>query len=193
MLNVLRRINLTTMSALSLAVLATLALAAPSGARAAYQLGDTVADFTLLEPHGGPVSLSDFAGQVVLINFFATWCPPCNDEVPLLQEMFLTYRARGFTILGVDLLEPATTVAPWVQSFGLTYPVVLAPDWTLFQLFPVAGGLPYNAVVDQNGVLRYARYGIDLEALENLVRELLPEEPVPAAPASLDHLKALFR
>lgn len=175
------------------AALFVLASALPPGALAAYQLGDQVDEFTLLDPAGAPVSLSDFAGQIVLINFFATWCPPCNDEVPLLQAMHQAYRDQGFTVLGVDLLENPAVVAAWAQSFDLTYPIVISPDWTLFQQFPMAGGFPYNAVIDQNGVLRYAQYGINLEAIENLVRELLPEDPVAATPSTFGRVKTLYR
>jgi cytochrome c biogenesis protein CcmG/thiol:disulfide interchange protein DsbE len=176
-----------------LGALVALALLTATPALATYEIGDTVDDFTLLDLQGLPVSLSDFSGNVVLINFFATWCPPCNDEVPLLQAMYEDKSDRGLVILGIDQLEDPDTVAPWVQLNGLTYPIVLATDWTLFELFPQAGGFPYNAVIDQNGVLRYAQLGINIEGIEEVVEELLPTDPVATLPTSFDTLKSLYR
>ena len=60
----------------------------PLTAMGTYELGDTVEDFTLPDLDGNPVSLYDFQGDVILLNFFATWCPPCNDESPILEENF---------------------------------------------------------------------------------------------------------
>ena len=176
-----------------LAVTIAMSLLAAGPVQAAYEVGDSVDDFTLLNSQGAPVSLSDFSGQVILINFFATWCPPCNDEVPLLQQMYQIYQSQGFTILGVDLLEDGALVADWVQANGLTYPIVLAPDWETFLLFPNAGGFPYNALIDRQGVLRYSQYGINMDEIETLVQELLVEDPVATAPATIDAVKALYR
>ena len=176
-----------------LAIIISLSLAVAGPAQANYEVGSSVDDFTLLDLQGAPVSLSDFSGQVILINFFATWCPPCNDEVPLLQTMYQTYQTQGLTILGVDLLEDAALVADWVQTNGLTYPIVLSPDWDTFLLFPNAGGFPYNALIDRQGVLRYSQYGINMEEIETLVQELLVEDPVATAPVTIDSVKALYR
>lgn len=175
----------------TIALTLTLLLTAPA-VQATYELGDVVQDFTLLTPGGQPVSLSDFSEQVVLINFFATWCPPCNEEVPMLQDLYQTHRDLGFAVLGIDLLEDPQVVATWAESFGLTYPLVMATDWGLFQLFPQAGGFPYNAVVDQEGVLRYAGYGINMDEITDLVQELLLD-PVPTSSSSFSAVKALYR
>lgn len=180
------------MKALSVVII-SLAILLVGPALANNQIGSPVGDFTLLDLQGFPVSLSDFSGQVVLINFFATWCPPCNEEVPLLQEMYLTYQSQGLVILGIDLLEDGALVADWVQANGLTYPIVLAPDWELFQLFPEAGGFPYNALIDRQGVLHYSQYGINMEEIETLIQELLEQDPVAAAPTTIDAVKALYR
>jgi cytochrome c biogenesis protein CcmG/thiol:disulfide interchange protein DsbE len=170
-----------------------LLVAITPAALAQYQVGDTIDDFTLLDPNGQPVRLSDFAGDVILINFFATWCPPCNEEAPLLQEMYTGYRDQGLAILGIDLLEDPVVVSGWAQSFGLTYPIAMSPDWSLFQLFPGAGGFPYNAVLDRSGVLRYGEYGINMEVITGLVEDLLLEDPVAADPAAFGAVKALYR
>lgn len=171
-----------------------LALWAAGPVSASYDLGDTVEDFTLLDTQGQPVHLYDFQGQVILLNFFATWCPPCNEEAPVLeQDFWQEYQAAGFTVLAVDLLEQDWVVADWVEELGLTYPTVLAPDWDVFRSYPQAGGIPYNAVIDQDLMLRYSQYGFDHEELTELVEDLLGLNPVPAAGSSLGAIKALFR
>lgn len=180
------------MKATSIAIW-TLVLLTACPVLADFQVGEPVDDFTLLDLQGNPVSLSDFSGQVVLINFFATWCPPCNEEVPLLEEMWQNNRDQGFVVLGIDLLENPALVADWVQFHTLTYPIVISPDWSLFQLFPQAGGFPYNAVVDQVGVLQYAQYGINMEEINEQVQGLLLVEPVAKAPTSFGAIKALYR
>lgn len=174
-------------------LLLALLLMGPGSARAAFEIGDPVDDFTLSDLAGGTASLSDFEGQVVLINFFATWCPPCNEEVPLLQNMWEGYEEHGLIIWGIDLLEDPALVADWVAQMGLTYPIALAPDWSVFQLFPGAGGFPYNAVIDRNGVLRYGQYGINMQEITELVQELLLEDPVASQPATFSAVKALYR
>ncbi len=176
----------------TLALLA-LFLGAVPAALATYQLGDTVDDFALPDLDGQPVHLADFQGHVIVINFFATWCPPCNEEAPLLQELYTEYREAGLTILGVDLLEDPALVAGWAQQKGLSYPIVLAANWDLFREFPMAGGFPYNAVIDPAGVLRYSQYGLNMDEITLLVEELLPEDAVAARPASWDAVRALYR
>ncbi|MDX2474872.1 MAG: TlpA disulfide reductase family protein [Candidatus Krumholzibacteria bacterium] len=80
---------------------AVLALATP--AHAAYQVGDTINDFTLKDLNGNPVSLSDFAGDIIVINFFATWCAGCNVEAAILENnIHQVYREHGVTVIGRD-------------------------------------------------------------------------------------------
>ncbi len=177
-----------------LLVFSILLLLMPTLASAAYELGDTVENFTLLDLDGNPVSLNDFEGDVILLNFFATWCPPCNDEAPVLEDNFWQeYQQAGFTVLAVDLLEPADLVSAWVDGLGLTYPTVLSPDWSIFNQFPGAGGIPYNAIIDQNMVLRSGQYGFDEENMRSLIESLLGFSPVPASSESLDAVKAVYR
>ncbi len=160
----------------------------------AYELGDTIEDFTLPDLDGNPVSLYDFQGDVILLYFFATWCPPCNDESPILEENFWQeYQEYDFTVLAVNLLEDSTLVTQWVNDLGLTYPTVLAPDYSLFTLFPDAGGIPYNAVIDQNMVLRLSHYSFDEDETRVLVEQLLGLQPVQTTHGLLEDIKALYR
>jgi len=91
--------------------------------------GDRVQDFRLVDLDGNRVALSDLQGQGVVLNFWATWCPPCRREMPLLEEAWNDYRASKVVIVGIDLGEPPETVKRYVESIGVTYPIWTdAPD-----------------------------------------------------------------
>jgi len=125
-------------------------------------LGETVADFELTDLAGEPVALYDLQGDIVVLNFFATWCVGCIDEAESLENsIWLAFRDEGLTVVAVDIMEQTPLVESWVAALGLTYEVWLAPDWTLLREFPQAFGIPYNAVIDRNLILRYAKIGFD--------------------------------
>ena len=171
---------------------AVLALATP--AVAAYQLGDTIDDFTLNDLNGNPVSLSDFADDIIVINFFATWCPGCNVEAAILENnIHQVYQEHGVTVIAIDLQEQVAIVQNWVDSQGVTYQILLTPDWDLFSQFPQAGGLPYNAVIGRDRVLRYAKILFNEEAIITTLNALLGFDPVADEAQSFGQVKALYR
>ncbi len=171
---------------------ALLLLAQP--AQAGYQLGDTIDDFTLNDLSGTPVSLSDFAGDIVLINFFATWCPGCNVEAGILEnDIHQVYRDQGVTVIAIDMQEQVASVQNWVDAQGVTYQILMASNWDLFSQFPVAGGLPYNAIIGSDGVLRYAQILFNEEAIISTLNNLLGFDPVADEARSYGQVKALYR
>ncbi|MFQ5593496.1 MAG: redoxin domain-containing protein [Anaerolineae bacterium] len=87
--------------------------------------GDLAPDFTLKNLKGEEISLSDFKGQPVLINFWATWCGPCRIEMPVMDAMYQKYQDEGFVVLAVDVQESITVVQSFVNSMGLTFPILL--------------------------------------------------------------------
>lgn len=176
-------------------LLVILALAtAPGAARASSHVGDVMADFTLLDTTGAPVSLYQFAGDVIVVNFFATWCPGCNEEAQSLEhEIWRTYREYGVTVLAIDLQEQLAVVIPWIASQGVTYRVVMAPNWNVFARFPFAGGLPYNAIIDRDMVLRYGHVGYERDVMLQLLDDLTDHSAVPAQATSWGSVQALFR
>ncbi len=161
--------------------------------RAAYQVGDTVEDFVLPGLDGETHALSELRGRVVLLNFFATWCLGCNVEAEHLQnDLWEVYESRGLTVVAVDIQEPESLVDGWAQALEVDYPIWLAPDWSLFQLFTQFGGLPYNTVIDTEGVLRYSQTGFDLTALTDMI-DLILETAVPAEQSTWSAVKSSYR
>ncbi|MBN1679189.1 MAG: redoxin domain-containing protein [Anaerolineae bacterium] len=118
-------------------------------------VGQRAPDFTARTLDGQTVSLSDFRGQTVLVNFWATWCGPCRDEMPDFQTLVDTRGSDGFIVLAVDNQESASQVAAFVEEFGLTFPVVLDEDGRIND--GIYGrriqGYPTSFLIDPDGVI----------------------------------------
>ena len=168
-------------------------LLAPS-AGWAYELGDTPDNFTLPDLAGVDGSLFDHLGDIIVLNFFTTWCPGCNEEAAHLEnDIWQVYGENNVTVIAVDIMELTPLVQGWAASQGVTYPILMAPDWTLFELFPAAAGLPYNAVLDRGMVIRYGSTGFDLDAITGMIGTIIDEGQVPVNEAAWGGVKALFR
>jgi peroxiredoxin len=158
--------------------LLALLLAAPASA------ADRAPGFTLRDIDGRSVSLSQFAGQVVLISFWATWCTPCQAEMPHLQRFHDQYRSQGFTVLSINTDDPrsASQVKPIVKAKQLTFPVLLDRETTVVGLFNPAKTLPFSVLIDRQGAIAKVFTGYtpgDEVLVEEAVRVLLT--PVPQA------------
>ncbi len=112
-------------------------------------------DFTLVSIHGDTVRLSDFRGQVVILDFWATWCPPCKAEIPSFIEIYKTYRDQGVSIIGVALDKPEK-VRQFYEDFHMNYPVVIG-DRSLAARYGGIAGIPTTFVIDQEGRI-YRKY-----------------------------------
>ncbi|RME76465.1 MAG: TlpA family protein disulfide reductase [Chloroflexi bacterium] len=133
----------------------------------------TAPDFTLYSPDGQSVSLNDYAGKVILVNHWATWCPPCKAEMPALNAFYEDYKDRGFVVLAVNSQEDAATVKSFIQANGFTFPVVLDTRGQVGTIYRVRG-LPTSFIIDRNGVIQYIHSGaITYEQLEKIVQPLL--------------------
>lgn len=125
---------------------------------------------------GKTESLADYRGEVVLVNNWATWCPPCKAEMPTLAAYYKQHRAEGFTIIAIEAGEPADVVAQFVRDYDLTFPIWLDPDGKSLRTFR-NGNLPNSYVIDSSGTVRYAWTGeISQAMLEKYVTPLLTEE-----------------
>jgi cytochrome c biogenesis protein CcmG/thiol:disulfide interchange protein DsbE len=171
----------------------TAALLVLAGGAHGYEVGDTVEDFTLPDLEGIEVSLHDHVGEIIVLNFFTTWCPGCNEEAAHLEgDIWQVYADQGVTVIAVDIQEFPALVQGWAAAQGVTYAIWMAPDWSLFYQFPQSAGIPYNAVLDKNLVIRYASLGFDLNAITSMVEEIIDENQVPVAGSSWGGIKALF-
>ena len=135
-------------------------------------------EFTLPDLSGNATRLSDFKGNVVLLNFFATWCPPCREEMPMLEELFLAYQHKNFVVLGVaNDSQGKTVVAPFVKTYKLTFPVVLDADRGVSLKYRVRG-IPVTYVLDRQGKIVGRYEGAadwDSKEAHTLIEQLLQE------------------
>ena len=126
---------------------------------------------------GGKLSLKSLRGKVVVINYWASWCPPCRDEAPLLERWQHRIEGRNATILGVDVLDVAADAQAFVHRFGITYPVVRDASGASRGPFGV-GGQPESFVIDRRGRIVDVRR---LPVTDAYLRRVLP--PVLREPA----------
>jgi peroxiredoxin len=132
--------------------------------------------FSVNNLQGGKISLSDYQGKVVLINFWATWCAPCRAEMPDFVEVYSELSTKDFTILGIALDEK-TAVSEFVKKIGVNYPIAYGEDDVakITQEYGnTMGGLPYNVILDKQHRIIYAEPGpIPKDRLQKLVEPLL--------------------
>jgi peroxiredoxin len=140
------------------------------------EVGEPVPDFRLDTPDGAELRLSDFRGQAVVLNFWATWCAPCRAEMPDLQALHDAHAATGdLTVVGVDLQESGDSVSSFADELGLTFPLALDRSGDVAERYGLIG-LPGTFFIDADGILR-------ARALGQLSGDLLPDG-VSAALAS---------
>jgi peroxiredoxin len=170
---------------LACAILAAL-LAAPVAARQP-KVGEPAPDFTLILVNGQKVTLADLRGQVVVLNFWATWCGPCRQELPLLDGYYKQTRQFGLRVFAVATEDSV----PEYQLHRLFKALTIDPVHRIKGPYSDVGKLPTNYVIDRAGVVRYADAGaFTLDALNGLLIPLLNEHP-PAAEANKPGLASL--
>ena len=132
-------------------------------------------DFTLSGLDGTPVRLAELRGQVVLINVWATWCPPCRAEMPAIQAVYDRYRDQGFQVLAVDLGEDREVVAAFMRERGLTFSALLDREGEVANLYR-SSVLPSSFFVDRLGVIRAVYRGpMPRGVIAGTVEQLLKE------------------
>ena len=136
--------------------------------------GHLAPNFTLETTQGETISLSDFKGRPVVLNFWASWCPPCRAEIPHFQDSSVKYNGRA-EILGIDQGEPLPIVADFGSSLGVTYPLLLDSDSVVNRSYRISA-LPTTVFVDSQGLVREVYSGIINRAvLEDRIEKLLAE------------------
>ncbi len=145
---------------------------ASAGSATGVNQGNLASDFTLETIDGTKVSLSDYRGDVVLVNFWATWCPPCRAEIPDLEAAYQARQGDGFVVLGINVEEPREAVAPFAQAIGMSYPVLLDRGGQVMKMYR-APGLPMSLILDRDGVIQVRHVGfLTREQLEGYLAEL---------------------
>jgi peroxiredoxin len=133
-------------------------------------------ELSLENINGQTESLADYRDWVVLVNNWATWCPPCKAEMPTLAAYYNEHHAEGFMIIAIEAGDSLGAVAPFVQSYELKFPVWLDPDGLSLRAFG-NGTLPNSYLIDRSGTVRFAWTGeINKATLEKYVTPLLGED-----------------
>ncbi|MBI3561241.1 MAG: TlpA family protein disulfide reductase [Gammaproteobacteria bacterium] len=130
----------------------------------------------LLDLRGKSHDISEWNGKVILVNFWASWCPPCVKEMPALMKLREAYQARGFEIIGVAL-DSKDAVSAFIDPLGIDYPILMAEQEGIAlaqQYGDRLGALPYTVIVDRQGVVRHIVISeLSYEKGESLIKPLL--------------------
>ena len=141
-------------------------------------VGADAPDFALRSAAGPNLRLSEHRGQVVMINFWATWCGPCRQEMPRLDEIFARYEQAGFTLLGVNIDEDAERAQRLADELGVSFPLLFDDEQDVSRLYDVQA-MPMTVMVDRSGKVRSVHHGyrpgMEQRYLDE-VRALLREE-----------------
>jgi peroxiredoxin len=130
-------------------------------------------DFTLTTLEGQPVSLSDYTGKVVLVNFWATWCPSCITEMPDYEQVYQRHGQDDFIVLGINFQEGPEQVGQYAAGLGLTFPVLLDQDGRVTTRQYQVIGMPASFIIDRQGKIFYRHLGpMSGETLQAKLAEL---------------------
>lgn len=144
---------------------------------AATASAEPAPDFTLQSSTGENVRLAEQRGQVVMLNFWASWCGPCRTEMPLLDEMSKRYSAAGFVLYGVNVEEDNTDAKKLIKDLGVTFPILYDTESKASSLYNV-DAMPTTVVIDKKGEIRYVNRGYkpgDENKYRDQIRELIKE------------------
>ncbi len=139
--------------------------------------GKLAPDFALTSTDGKTIRLSDYRGKVVVLDFWATWCPPCKAEIPDFIRLYSQYQKDGFQMLGISLDQGGLSdVKPFMKDYGINYPIMLG-DNQVVAAYGGIRGIPTTFVIDKKGYVRAAFEGYrSASVFEKLILELTKEQ-----------------
>lgn len=138
--------------------------------------GEKVKDFTLNNLQGEKVSLKTFQGKkIIFLNFFATWCPSCREEIPVLTKLYSEYQDKDVEFIGIDLREDKKKVTSFVEKYKINYPVLLDLGGAVGKLYQISF-IPFNLLIDQEGIVRFAGSFSTLEELKKELNKIVPKK-----------------
>ena len=139
--------------------------------------GAAAPQFSLAGRGGQNVSLAQYKGQVVMINFWASWCGPCRQEMPLLESIYKKYIKLGFTMIGVNVEPDSKAADDWLKATPVSFPILYDKDSKVSKLYDVQG-MPSTVIIDRTGKLRVLHRGYKpgdeneyLDSIRALIRE----------------------
>ncbi len=157
------------------AMIAAAGLALP--ALAADPTGGPAPQFTLAARSGANVSLGQYKGQVVMLNFWASWCGPCRQEMPLLESIYKQYHRMGFTLIGVNVEPDSNAANQWLKETPVSFPILYDKESKVSKMYDVEG-MPSTVIIDRKGKVRLLHRGYKpgdengyLDSVRKLVRE----------------------
>ncbi len=139
----------------------------------ALEVGSTAPDFTLKSRSGENIKLSELRGEVVMVNFWASWCAPCRQEMPLLEELHDRYADLGFTLLGVNVEEDSNAALDLLKEIPVTFPILFDSRNDVSRLYNVVA-MPTTVILDRDGAVRYVHKGY-LPGYEDEYRKQIKE------------------
>jgi peroxiredoxin len=148
-----------------------------AGSAFAADAGGPAPAFTLAALTGQQATLSQYKGQVVMLNFWATWCGPCQQEIPLLDQMYKKYKPAGFTLIGVNVDKEAAPVKDLLARKPVSYPVLLDPANQVSKAYHV-DEMPSSVIIDRKGEIRFIHRGYrpgDENEYQDRIRQLIKE------------------
>ena len=137
----------------------------------AVRIGQAVSNFTLTDLNGQSAKLSDYQGKVVLLNIWATWCPPCRAEMPDLQTFYSTHKDQGFVILAINAGDARPDVQSFASSYQLSFPVLLDTQVDVIKHMGIFN-YPTSVLIDRDGIVQNIQVG--MYPPENLVADVTP-------------------
>lgn len=158
-------------------ILLVLAIFMGSSLASSGLTGQTAPDFVLKSATGENLRLSEYRGDVVMINFWATWCGPCRQEMPLLDELYGRYQRVGFNLLGINIDDDSRRAMAMVNELGISFPVLFDEDKKVSKLYEVET-MPLTILLDREGTVRHVHHGYQpgyeqkyLNEIRSLLRE----------------------
>jgi len=135
-------------------------------------------ELTLMDTQGISRSLVGYRSQVVLVNLWATWCPPCKEEMPALQSFYDRHKDEGFVVIAINDGDPTKDVLQFVKDYRLTFPVWLDPTYIATEQAFKTRNLPSSFVIDRRGTIRLQWVGgISRKMLDQYVSPIIMEQP----------------
>ena len=158
-------------------LLLSLILVAMASISYAEEISGKAENFTLKSSAGKNLKLSEYRGQVVMLNFWASWCAPCRQEMPLLEDLYKKYNKLGFTLLGVNVEEDSNKALTLLRSIRVSFPILLDNKNIVSKLYKVSA-MPTTVIIDRDGNLRYVHKGYKPgyeKEYQKQIRELIRE------------------